>query len=93
MPRKRIYSEPLTDAEKQARHREKHAIDTQDSLDRRMDKARKEFHALIDDLNERELFAYKPIVLYLHKATLALNDKELDKLAVELNGVDIFKDI
>ena len=90
MPRKSIYSEPLTGAEAQERYRQKHQPNTIETLDRKRDKARKELHDLIDDFSERELYAFKPVFLFLHQASQALTDKAIEKLGSELQEADIF---
>ena len=84
MPKERIFAEPLTNAEKQQRHREKHTGETLEAGDRRRQKLQDEIHEFIDKLNTVQLYAIKPLLRCLTDPKMIPADME--KLIGSING-------
>ena len=84
MPKKRIYTEPLSNAEKQARHRDKHIGETLEAGDRRRQNLQEEVHEFIDKLNTVQLYAIKPLLRCLTDPRMTAADME--KLIGSING-------
>ena len=81
MPRKRIYTEPLTGAERQVRHRQKHItskMETMEEGNKRRWKLQDELKDYIDCLQLAELYALKPLLYFLK--TYWTNPEDMEKL-------------
>ena len=84
MPKKRIYAEPLSNAEKQQRHRDRHIGETLEAGDRRRQRLQEETHEFIDKLNTIQLYALKPLLRCLTDPSMMPADME--KLIGSING-------
>ena len=79
MPRERIYSEPLTNAEKQARYRQKHRAEPLDPLEaenRRRWKLQDELNGYINRLSIIQLLSIKPLLRCLAEFTTSPEDMQ-----------------
>lgn len=89
MPRKRIYKEPLTNAEKQSRYREKNNPITEERLDRELIKVRKELHGYIDNLSENELYAVRQPLTLIFLGIKTITDKKIAQISRDMADIDL----
>ena len=83
MPKKRIFSEPLSGAEKQQRHRDKHMGETLEAGDRRRQRLQEEIHEFIDKLNAVQLYAIKPLLRCMTDP--GMTSADMEKLIGSIN--------
>ena len=93
MPRKRIYTAPLTGAERQARHRQRNVtrkLETSEETDKRRWNLQAELCKHIEKLDLVQLYAIKPLLLYFTDDRVS-KPENMEKLCDLINGMVDFE--
>jgi len=90
MPRKRINAEPLTNAEKQQRHRDKQRkYMTIDQEERYVKKLWRELRDILDTLPNEQLYAIAPMLRYMKYSKKIHDNISAKELSECLEGLDL----
>ena len=73
----------MTNAERQARHREKIKNQTYEQLDKEVHRIRQTLHRCIDRLSERQLYAFWPLLV--ETVPSWVRDSKNDKALIDLS--------